>query len=226
MKKVSIFILALLFFNISPNLWIADNNLENFKTDNINTIESAKLLEKYIEKLLSQLKSFKFKYNIQNDTLINNSINKLERMLVWLDKIKSNNLDNEKASSLITNIVDELKSINYELKPYLKEKLEQSRQEVSDYKNKYGQKLKVFSAQLRNIISTLISRINLNKNISNSDEKIKIHLRYLENYISKLENFERVEFYSTKDLKNYMVSNIRNITNEMFEIKKILTKKD
>lgn len=219
MKKITITLIAVLFSLFSITHAYSSYSFEDNYEQNIN---SAKLLEKHVTQLKNQLIWFKGKYQIQTNEKIDKTIFNLERMETWLVKIQTYTTEEELASNIIKNIVQELKNINSDLWTYLKKYIVNNNLEVEKYKNKYINVLSNFSSKVKEIIYELAIKTKSKGKLTAKDKEIIQHLKNMESYAKNLDRFSQVQFNTKADLKDYMIENIKNIRLEILAIKKVL----
>ena len=187
-KALSLFIL--IFFIFANNTFAIsyrdeirldlNPNIEN-TTNNIN---GAKLIEKYLKKLKTEIEDFKEKYNISSDKEIDSFLKKLEMMIVSLKKIQTTSVERYTAEDVMRSIVNELKTLNPKIKSYFKVKKTLIIIETKNVKNNYV----LFSQQLSKSLTKFINEIKLRTNDENRDE-IEMHLRALKTENNRLLNF-------------------------------------
>lgn len=222
-KALSLFIL--IFFIFANNTFAIsyrdeirldlNPNIEN-TTNNIN---GAKLIEKYLKKLKTEIEDFKEKYNISSDKEIDSFLKKLEMMIVSLKKIQTTSVERYTAEDVMRSIVNELKTLNPKIKSYFKVKKTLIIIETKNVKNNYV----LFSQQLSKSLTKFINEIKLRTNDENRDE-IEMHLRALKTENNRLLNFWDSSFDNPSEVKSKFLVILNNIKNEFLEIRKILKK--
>jgi polyhydroxyalkanoate synthesis regulator phasin len=145
---------------------------------------------------------------------------KLNNMLYLIDLIKKWKITQEKAPKIINNIITELKTLNIELKSYIKIKIHENQKKINILKNKYYSKIIILTKKLQNISNILSKKISNNK-LYKKNEYIR-HINKLNLEIKSLRKVNNKKFNSKKDFWNYLKDKIIKIKLEIFEIKKIL----
>ncbi len=222
-KLITTFLIffSLLFF-IPKNSFSSYYKIDNWKQISIQTKKTSLLLKKHVDKLEKQINFYKNKLNLNNDKKILGWLEDISVINKWLEAIKNDKVWALKANILIKSIINRLKTINRELKPYLKEKLFNNQKKIKSVKNKYNPIIKKFNIKLQKWINKIKKKLS-NKNFSIKKEiLIKKHLENIENYILRLNTFGRKDFYSVKELKDFLIINIKWIINEINWLKKEL----
>jgi len=206
MKKllITLIIWIYIFWSIYSSFWYY-NPSHNIQI-NIQTKKTAILLEKHVLKLEKEILYYQNKLKIKN----------------WLDAIKYNKIDWLKANILIKAIINKLKSINVQLKPYLKKQLLENIKKVNNIKNKITKQIKIFNNKLKQAIIKVKKNINNKKNITAKNKAVLFHLNNLKKYSINLDLFKNKKFYNVKELKIFLITNIKWISNQIEEIKKLL----
>jgi len=222
MKKIILtFFIIFSVFLINKNTFSYYYPSDNKQID-IQTKKTSILLKKHTDTLEKQIKYFQNKLNLENDEKINSWLNDLKKINKWLDAIKNDKIDNLKANILIKSIINRLKTINNELKPYLKEKVAINKEEINKIKEKYNPILKKYAKKLQNWLSKIRKKLNKKENLTIKDKNIIKHLDKIENYILRLNTFNRKKFYNKKELKDFLITNLGWIINEINWIRKEL----
>jgi hypothetical protein len=107
MKKIIYIILFALLFLLPSNIFASNTNVN---------IEKAILVENYIKKHKERIKGFIIKYELKNDSVLNNSLKELNESIIALEQIQNTNIENKKADKIINAIIIRVKNINEELK--------------------------------------------------------------------------------------------------------------
>jgi hypothetical protein len=222
MKKFFYIICLILvvFFPLEKSFsyYLPDDN----KKISIQIKKTSILLKKHTDKLEKQLKFYQFKLDLKNDAKINSWLDDIKKIKRGLDAIKYDKIDNLKANILIKSIINRLKTINNELKPYLKKKIQENKIEVNKIKNKYKNVIKKFNERLIRAIIKIKGNLKKKKNLTSKDKAIIYHLEKIKVHIINLNKFYNIDFYTTKSIKQYLKNNIKSIYNEINEIKKII----
>lgn len=224
MKKV--LSLTALIFIIMTNSTFAISYRDEIRLDlspstqnTTNNINWAKLIEKYLKNLKTEIETFNSKYDIKWDNETDVFLNKLEKMISSLRKIQTVSLEKSTAEEVMRSIIDELKTLNPKIKSYLKIKKNLIIIETKNVKNNYV----IFSQKLSKSLDKFINEIRKKTNSENKKE-IETHLKILKNENKKLLNFNELTFDNPSEVKSKFLSILNNIKNQFLEIKKILKK--
>ncbi len=222
MKKIliTLIIWIYIFWNICSSFWYyyPSHNIQI----SIQTKKTAILLEKHVLKLEKEILYYQKKLNLINDDKINNWIYDIKKIKNWLDAIKYDKIDWLKANILIKAIINKLKSINIQLKPYFKKQLLKNIKKINIIKNKINKQIKNFNNKLQQAIIKVAKNIKSKKNITSKNKAVLFHLNNLKKYSINLDLFKDKKFYSIKELKNFLINNIKWISTQINQIKKLL----
>ncbi|NDK07737.1 hypothetical protein EOM39_00655 [Candidatus Gracilibacteria bacterium] len=225
MKKV--LSLITIFFILFANKAFAISYRDDIKLDlnpsvenTSNNINGARLIEKYLKKLKTEIETFNEKYDINGDSEINNFLKKIERMILALRKIQTISVEKNTAEEVMRSIIDELKTLNPRVKSYLKLKKSLVEIETMKSKNKYVD----LSKRLSKSLSIFTIELSLKMKQGNQENKDLIieHIKKLESENKRLINFNSLSFNSSNDVKNSFIAILKNIRNEVREIKKLI----
>lgn len=221
MKKYTTIItyltLALFWFNITYSS--QDNS---FTQNTQNNIKSAYLMEKYTKNLILNLVTFQDTYNLENDKDIQNIIYKLDNVTNNLKKIQSTNLDKQKAETAMNILLEQLKSINNEIKSLLKQKKDIVKKDVEKEKVKYSGLTTRLSTKMDKIIYELAKRIKSSDWLNNNELQIIKNIKILEAENKKLKDFSNSDFLTKEEIRSAIISILTNIKSEIKLIKSLL----
>ncbi len=220
MKKISyIIILIIIISNTYITFW-------NYQTINnnisIETQRTSILLKKYIINLNKKIIFFKNKLDLNNDSKINWWINDLKKISNAINIIQNNKISKLKANILLKAIINKLKSINNEVKEYFKEKTTENQKKIKDIKYKYNNIINNFVSRLIQAIKKVKNNLDHKQNITAKDKEIIFHLSKLKKYIINLSYFSKKEFFNVKELKLYLINNLKGIIYQINKIKEII----
>ncbi len=222
MNKIIIFIITFVLI-LANKVFAVSYDAKNIKLSQNPTIQntqeninSSKLIEKYLLKLKNNINSFNDKYNIKDDKEIKKFMDKLDKMIFSLRKIQTISIEKNIFETVLKDIIDDLKTLNIEIKSYLKEKRRLVELETKNTKNNYIDLCNKLSSKLSIFISEISS-----KEIKNN-AKIKVHIENLEKENKKLVNFKSIIFQNSEQVKSSFLRILNNIKKEFIEIKKLL----
>lgn len=208
--------LALFWFNITYSS--QDNS---FTQNTQNNIKSAYLMEKYTKNLILNLVTFQDTYNLENDKDIQNIIYKLDNVTNNLKKIQSTNLDKQKAETAMNILLEQLKSINNEIKSILKQKKDIIKKDVEKEKTKYSSLTIRLSTKMDKIIYELAKKIKSSDWLNNNELQIVKNIKILEAENKKLKDFGNSDFLTKEEIRSAVISILINIKSEIKLIKSL-----
>ncbi|MFC1797715.1 hypothetical protein ACFLY2_00580 [Patescibacteria group bacterium] len=134
MKKIVYYILFILFFIISGNVFALENE---YNTES--NIKKAILVEDYITKHKFKIEEFIKKYEINNDILFSKDINELNESIYALQKIQNTDVKKEVAEDIMRAVLVRIKNINDSLKVKLKAEKEKIERKLKAKKKLYSE---------------------------------------------------------------------------------------
>lgn len=194
-------------------------DLNPYIENTTNNINWARLIEKYLKNLKTEIETFNEKYNINSDKEIDNFLKKLEMMIISLRKIQTVSVEKYTAEDVMRSIVNELKTLNPKIKSYLKVKKTLIVIETKNVKNNYV----IFSQKLSRSLTKFINEIKLRSTDENRFE-VEKHLNALKKENNKLLSFSELSFDNPYEVKTKFLSILNNINREFLEIKKLVKK--
>ncbi len=208
MKKV-IYILSIIFIFMGSY-----NSSLSYSWEQGITI---KYLIKYSDNKIYNLEKIIKKYNLENDKYIKSKIQELKNIKKSLEIIKYN-----KKYELINQILKKLKENNNSLKDYLKKKLKENKKKLEKYKKIYYQKIKKILLKIDYTIKVVSKEFYFNQNKTVKNKQILDLLYLIKIKLDNLKNLEQKNFYSKKEMINYIVDNFRQIQFHFRQIKNII----
>jgi len=202
-----------------------NDNIESWNPTEANTqnnIKQSELIENYIINYKSKIKSLEDKYEIKNSEIIEENIDELDRMLRWLKKVQTISVEKNDATEVIKSVVEGLKIVNNNLKPYLKIKQREHENKVASLRSKYEVPAKKISIQINTLIKKIASPMKQEDRLSSRQKKILKHLIVLEEESKKLNNFWNRSFETTGEVKSYLRAIINNVREELQWIKDLI----
>ena len=218
MKKIIYFILFIMLFLSSANIFIA-----NAEYNTESNIKKAILVEDYIIRHKAKIEEFIKKYNLSENSNLTKDIEELNQSIQALRKIQNTSIEKQKAEEVMQAIIVRIKNVNESLEAKLRE-------EKKAYELKINTKLKAYS-NLWIKLSDKIDSINLkiaqnifkNKEVlSLKESKIKLNLIKLNKESQKLRNFWNIKFSSEKEIKDSFIRILQNIKREITLMKTTL----
>jgi len=207
------------FSSAFDSIHLSDNPQEENTDANI---KWAQLIEKYLLNYNEELESFKETHAIRNDETIGKTMEKIQTMIFALRKIQTNKVEKDTATEVMRDAITEIKSINYEVKAYLKTKAELIRQETKLLQRKYETIIEKTSNKLEGIISLLRKNLQKRGNIWENSRKISEALDELEKQNTRLKNFKNMSFSHPNELKETLREILLTIKNEFSDIRMLL----
>lgn len=185
-------------------------------------IKGAMLIEKYLNKYIDELNDFKDSYWLVDDVIIDDVIKNCQSMIFSLRKIQTDKVEKEIAEKTMSEIIARIKSLNKNVKIYLKNKSQQIKEDTIVLQWKYEPSVIIFSNKLNLFIGGMKKKI-LKDWIIDENEKLVIeHLWLLEKEYTKLRNIKNMTFKNPLYLKNNIKNIITSIKNHMKEIKELI----
>lgn len=221
---LAIYICVFLSIFFLWNRWVfAASDVElDFDPEMFNTqlnIKWALLIEKYLIKYNQQLADFKETHAIQEDTIIDGSIESIKNLIFDLRKIQTDKVEKEDAEKVMEKTIDSIKTINKSLKVYLKNKAFQVREDAKLFQEKLVKIISPFQKKLEKFIQNTEGKINANGVVSKEEKRVIRYLDELENENIKLKTFRNINFRTKAEIKSYIIWIIINIQKGMSGIK-------
>lgn len=223
---ITYIILFCAFTSANIVYWVDYNdNISNgspVQANTQNNIKQSELIEKYIINYKSKIKNLESRYEIQNSKIINENVDELDKMIIWLRKTQTSLVEKDDAAELIKSVVDGLKIVNNNLKPYLKIKQREYENKVSALRLKHAETTKRISAQINILIKQIADPMKKERKLSLNQKQIIKHLIVLEEESKKLYNFWNRNFETTQELKSYVRNIIKTVRIQLQEIRRLI----
>lgn len=210
---VKIILFAIVFICNLISFWYT-NAINQINTQN--NIEKAVLIEDYIKRHKNNIENFINKYNLKNNDELESEIKVLTESIKALEKIKTTQIEKEKAEEIIKAVLVRIKKTNESLKTKLKIEKELFEKKLKQKQELYG-KLWIKIAQKIDSINLKIAQ-NIFKNkevLSMKESKIREHLIKLNKESKKLKNFWNIQFKSENEIKDSFVRILNNIKRDV-----------
>ncbi len=198
-----LFLLFFLFYT-SSTYWLDINSIK--LTDNPveeNTelnIKWAQVIEKYLTNYKGELQSFQDLYSLKSDYIINEWVGEMTDMIFWLRKIQTNKVEKSVAEKVMNVYIDRIKDLNKNLKKYLQNTAETSREETKKYQDAlYKKYLLKFSVNLDMVISILKKKTNWKRIFSKEETLYNQKIQSIEIENKKLKNINKVFFKNKRE---------------------------
>ncbi len=209
-KLISTFLIILLIYvNIN---FTYSYSVKNSDPQTIN------YLIKYVNEKTEDIKKMQEKYDLIKDETLELRLNELENIKKILLQTKKTWEYNE----YIKNIVEQLKQNNNSLKSYLKEKIKFQKEEAKNYTLLYYKKIKPVLNKIDDIVINIAAKLMKKNKINSKDKQIIAILILIKQKIEKLENLTDNSFNTVKELREYIMSNFKQITFHFRQIKNIV----
>lgn len=227
MKKNIFFILCLIFIS-SIDFTYAVTYKSNFELEvreRENTqanINKAKLIKKYALNYKKEIKNLLKIYQIPTSPLLSRSMKEIDIMIDSLNKIEVKNIEKTDADKIISSVIFWLKKINQKLTPYLKDGQLSFQKSLKKRKARYIKIGNILSKSLENFIQKLSLALTKKKKLTPSNKEVVRSLVRLDKTVDKIKEFQKIDFKTKQDMKNYYIKIIKSIRREIKIIKNLL----
>lgn len=198
-------ILLILFSNINISYWNNDS-------------KTIKYLINYVNDKNSDIEKIQKKYNLEEDKEIKEKLKRLKEIKNLLLKTSKTWEYND----YISKIIEQLKNNNSQVKEIFKEKIKEKKQEVQEYRIIYKNTLDPVIKKIDGIIINIAKKLVKKEKFNYKDKQIISILTLIKQRLNELENLDKKEFNNKKDLREYIMFNFKQITNNFRQIKKIV----
>lgn len=206
--KYIIFILWILSFNT----WLAYESYEDYK--------SIELIWAYLENHKTNIEKIINQYELEDDKQIKNEIEKINYLLESIDKIKKSNIDEEKNDKIVQTIINEIKTINNNLKSYLINKIEKYNKDMEKDINLYHSIWIKLAVKLDLLYEKFYNNDLDNKKILTvSESKLKNSVNNLNKISKKLKNFDQIKFTKKEEIKESFLRLLKELKDDIKIIK-------
>ena len=227
---MKIFTLIITFILATISIYTVDavnykSNISDWNPISKNTesnIEQAYLIENYIISYKTRIKNLAKKYEIKNSTILDENIEELDAMVVGLKKAQNTLVEKEDAEEIMKSVVEWLKIINNNLKPYLQNKQLNYEKKFWELIKNYNINTKKVAAQIRSIIRKVAEPMKRKTKLSTKDKEILKHLIRLEEQSKKLDAFSTRNFQTKGEIRKYLTVIVESIRRELLSIKWLL----
>jgi len=226
-KKNIFFILCLIFIS-SIDFTYAVTYKSNFELEvreRENTqanINKAKLIKKYALNYKKEIKNLLKIYQIPTSPLLSRSMKEIDIMIDSLNKIEVKNIEKTDADKIISSVIFWLKKINQKLTPYLKDGQLSFQKSLKKRKARYIKIGNILSKSLENFIQKLSLALTKKKKLTPSNKEVVRSLVRLDKTVDKIKEFQKIDFKTKQDMKNYYIKIIKSIRREIKIIKNLL----
>jgi len=171
----------------------------------------------YVETKIDDTKQIQEKYDLKNDEKIKNYLEKLKNFEDILKKIQKT----QSWKDFIPKIVNQIKNENDIIRLYLKEKIQEQKKIAHKYSLLYSQQLATIIKKINNIISKIWKTLINKENFNTKDKQIIDILYLIKLKLNNLESITKKDFYTKKQLDNYIISNFSQIKAHFRQIRQI-----
>jgi len=192
------------------------------KANTQNNIKQAELIETYLINYKSRIKNLSERYEIQNSGIVKDNVSELQQMIRWLRSIQTELVEKDDATEVIKSVVEGLKIVNNNLKPYLRVKQREYENKIDTLKIKYDAPAKRMSLQINKLIKQIAAPMQKQNKLTDRQKQILNHLIRLESDSKNLYNFWNRSFESTDEVKEYLRDILRSVRNQLQAIKSLL----
>lgn len=219
MKKL---VLLLLIINITLSLNILSMPLSHAEdTKAYSDTKKTELISTYIKNLKKEINIFKKRYEIENNESLENEVLELDNLLNILNNLNKKIIWEQDKEKIIKIILEKLKKSKDIIKNILKIKKTKYEKEFNIKREFY---LKIWDKLNKQINNLIVNVYDVYKNIDYLWEKetsIIILLKDLNKESLKLKNFKFFNFNTQTEMSTSMVRILKNIKNDILELKKI-----
>lgn len=213
--SVKILIFVCLILNISK-VYVDDITDYSNKTN----IEKTVLIEKYLIDHKNKIEKFAEKYNMEEDIDLKENLERINYLINSLNKIQANDIwyNNEKLA--INTILNEIKSINEELKILLKKKKDIVEEKIDRKLKQYSEIWIKISKKLDEMSEKINKKyIKWKSPLSLKESKIKKSLEGLNEVSKNLKNFSHIKFSSEEEIQTSFLRILKKIKIEVQTLK-------
>lgn len=193
------------------------------ETNTQENIKKAKLLKNLINKYRIKLENYKETLDLNNDSILEKSIEQLIMMENALNKISTTDVSKETADSVIWSIIKNLKEFTTKTNNHLKPIITKHLKEVNNYKDKYSKNLKKLEIIVWKIEKKFKIYFEKTPKISTIKKNaINQRVENMKNYAENFQEFYSKDFETSEDIKDLYNNYKKQIINEYIAIVKIL----
>ncbi len=192
------------------------------ETNSQNNIKQSELIEKYLINYKSKIKNLEEKYDIKDSAIIRENVSELNLMIRGLRNIQTESVEKKDATEIIKSVVDGLKIVNNNLKPYLKVKQREYDNKIDTLRIKYTGPAKKISSQINTLIKRIATPMKSQNRLTLNQKQILKHLIQLEEESKKLNTFWNRSFDTTWEVKSYLKDILISVRKELQNIKGLL----
>jgi hypothetical protein len=219
-----IFIIISIIIIIKPIFAIEKNSI-NFEENPVikNTsknITRARTIENEVSLFKRNLENIQNKYNIKNDTFLNNSKKELKEIIYILRKIQTTRLEKYTVDFIIETIIDDLKNINLKTKEYFK-KIKNKFEEENEKYNLISEQL---SLKLNKIVNSFILYYTKKDILNQNDKEVIKIIKSLNEKSLLLKNIKNKNFYNSLDTKKYLIKILKDIKIDFLNIREKMSR--
>ncbi len=231
LKKISLIIIIFSIF-IGNNIFFGVVSAKTILSENVKiNISKAKIIKSWVINYKKNLRKIEKNYDLKENSVLQKNINKIDFILIKLNKIILNQLAYADANDFLKKVVKDFNSIKKQNSKYLKdilkkvenpENLKKVKKEfdiLAKYANKISYKLDSLIYKFKNFLD--------NSNITSNYKKKELRKSLKKLYVIslKLKNFRKYIYMWKKAPKSTFSILLEEIKKEIFKIKMLLKNK-
>jgi len=210
MKKVLTLLLVTFFTLLNIDITYSNNN----------KVDSKKItyLIKYVNTKTNDLEKIRKKYNLESDKNISLRLKKLREIKKILIKTEKTWEYND----YIWKLIEQLKINNTLIKEQLKIKIAEQKKEAKKYSILYYKKIKPTIEKVDIIVINIAKKLMKKEKLNNKDRQIVGILMLIKQKLDRLETITEKKWNTKKEIRDYIMSNFKQITYNFRQIKDII----
>ena len=210
MKKVLTLLLVTFFTLLNIDITYSNNN----------KVDSKKItyLIKYVNTKTNDLEKIRKKYNLESDKNISLRLKKLREIKKILIKTEKTWEYND----YIWKLIEQLKINNTLIKKQLKIKIAEQKKEAKKYSILYYKKIKPTIEKVDIIVINIAKKLMKKEKLNNKDRQIVGILMLIKQKLDRLETITEKKWNTKKEIRDYIMSNFKQITYNFRQIKDII----
>ena len=211
MKKVLTLLFITFFMLLNINITYSNNKVNSKKIT---------YLIKYVNTKTNDLEKIRKKYNLENDKNISLRLKKLreiKKILIKTEKTWEYN-------NYIWKLIKQLKINNTLIKEQLKAKITEQKKEAKKYSILYYKKIKPAIEKINIIVINIAKKLMKKERLNYKDRQIVGILILIKQKLNRLETITENKWNTKKEIRDYIMSNFKQITYNFRQIKDIIKK--
>lgn len=208
MKKVLTLLLITFFILLNINIIYSNDKVDSKKII---------YLIKYVNTKTNDLEKIRKKYNLENDKNINLRLKKLREIKKILIKTEKTWEYND----YIWKLIEQLKINNTLIKEQLKIKIAKQKKEAKKYSILYYKKIKPVIEKIDIVVIDIAKKLMKKEKLNNKDRQIVGILILIKQKLDILKTITEKKWNTKKEIKDYIMSNFKQIIYNFRQIKDI-----